>query len=96
MRGPLLPLLVVPILLVSIVGTGAAGSGKEQSTFYGSTYTNEHFVMEILADESIIYSLDERKVKATSVNWVVEKFSGRAWEPLDWISPPLMKIHDWG
>ncbi len=79
----------------AVAGSGAvAAKEAPRSSFVGSVYVNEHFVMVIQADKAVLHALDGTGVKSSAVRWVVETFTDTGWTPLNWAVVPSKEIRD--
>jgi hypothetical protein len=70
--------------------------GVSSATFTGTTYTNEHFVMNIQSTGSVLTKTLNGLPLATSVYWDVEMSVNGTWSPLVWTSGPTLRQEDAG
>lgn len=88
--GTLLLLVLLP------VPDHAQGVVVKNSTFQGTTYLNEHFVMEIGKDGAALTDISTGELLLRSVGWIVEEEIGGSWIPLDWSEGPVLSTKEFG
>ncbi len=98
MRGSVVYLIgTILILGLAVAGSGmVAAEEAPRSSFVGSVYVNEHFLMVIQADKAVVHALDGTGLKSSAVRWVVETFTDSGWAALDWTTPPSKEIRNAG
>lgn len=83
------------VVLVPLPGSAKAAP-IASSTFEGTTYVNEHFVMEIGTEGATLTDVYSGSLLLEKVDWEVEEKAGDSWDRLAWTSGPNLTVESVG
>lgn len=80
------------LVLVLVPGSIVKASKPDNSSFVGTTYINEHFIMSIGTDGATLYDVETDELLLSNVDWKIEEKRGDVWTPLEWTSGPNLTV----
>ena len=87
----------IGLLIVSaLVAPAPRAAAPTNSTFVGTTFTNEHFIMNIAATGATMVRVQDGYPLVGNLYWDIERLANGTWSALPWTSGPTLSQENAG